>query len=537
MGKNEVFRTKMFGGYQKEEVMDYVRSLENEKETVKILSNKENVTIKAALEKQKEENDKLKNAFLEEKNKILRLEEELKVLREAGPSQPSGREAAGEKEIEELKQQYERKLEGLTDNLNREKERQEALSKALERAEAGKKELEEKIMRQREEAERLKDEFTEFRKESSGKHEEAAAKETLQQKEILKALEAAGQENRSLREMLGSLRRECVEWKQKAEELHGGQEALQEQLEALRNENSEMRECLKNKEEEERTSPPGEMADALQRENAELNLLAENLRGELENLRKNNAELGNACQYLQEENLHLKERGGEEDLERISRQLETLGEEIVRLKKENVRLIEDRKHIKTESLRLFEEQRRYIEEETHKLQAEAEAVQDENSRLRQERMEAQDLYRYLQDENGYLREVNQRLQEDAAILRTALRKQREDMVTGRYERLPGLIQDGWSYSTYTPYGGRDRKNQERRHPSYRQEHRDEYFDDYIDEDNNTVPEKNTEEAVKDAEPFQSDILERQHQKVFNNAQVDLGELLEQLQERIHQLFE
>ena len=45
MANKDIFRTTVFGGYQKEDVMDYVRSLENEKETVKILASKEKQSL------------------------------------------------------------------------------------------------------------------------------------------------------------------------------------------------------------------------------------------------------------------------------------------------------------------------------------------------------------------------------------------------------------------------------------------------------------------------------------------------------------
>ena len=52
MGKKDIFRTAVLGGYQKEDVMDYIRSLENEKETIRVLTKKESSGIKAQLEKE-----------------------------------------------------------------------------------------------------------------------------------------------------------------------------------------------------------------------------------------------------------------------------------------------------------------------------------------------------------------------------------------------------------------------------------------------------------------------------------------------------
>lgn len=55
MANKDIFRTTVFGGYQKEDVMDYVRSLENEKETVKILASKENAGIKQSLNRKRKQ--------------------------------------------------------------------------------------------------------------------------------------------------------------------------------------------------------------------------------------------------------------------------------------------------------------------------------------------------------------------------------------------------------------------------------------------------------------------------------------------------
>ena len=82
MANKDIFRTTVFGGYQKEDVMDYVRSLENEKETVKILASKENAGIKTELEQEKKANEELKNALLSCKEQLGRLEAERKKTKE-----------------------------------------------------------------------------------------------------------------------------------------------------------------------------------------------------------------------------------------------------------------------------------------------------------------------------------------------------------------------------------------------------------------------------------------------------------------------
>ena len=90
MANKDIFRTTVFGGYQKEDVMDYVRSLENEKETVKILASKENAGIKTELEQEKKANEDLKNALLSCKEQLGRLEAERKKnKRRAGANPPA----------------------------------------------------------------------------------------------------------------------------------------------------------------------------------------------------------------------------------------------------------------------------------------------------------------------------------------------------------------------------------------------------------------------------------------------------------------
>ena len=46
MEEKDIFRTAVFGGYQKDDVTDYIRSLENENETIRILANKEKSDLK-----------------------------------------------------------------------------------------------------------------------------------------------------------------------------------------------------------------------------------------------------------------------------------------------------------------------------------------------------------------------------------------------------------------------------------------------------------------------------------------------------------
>ena len=76
MEDKNMFRTVVFGGYQKEEVMDYIRSLENENETIRILANKEKNELKLQLEKEKAVRGELKNSLNALKDKMAQLEEQ-----------------------------------------------------------------------------------------------------------------------------------------------------------------------------------------------------------------------------------------------------------------------------------------------------------------------------------------------------------------------------------------------------------------------------------------------------------------------------
>lgn len=78
MGDKNMFRTVVFGGYQKEDVTDYIRSLENENETIRILANKEKNELKLQLEKEKAMSEELKNSLNALKDKMAQLEEQEK---------------------------------------------------------------------------------------------------------------------------------------------------------------------------------------------------------------------------------------------------------------------------------------------------------------------------------------------------------------------------------------------------------------------------------------------------------------------------
>ena len=102
MAKDDIFRKAMFGGYQKEDVMEYIHSLENENETIRILTKKENSSIKAELEKERTAGAELREALasLKKENKLLE-EEKNRFLSAShtndGSGQASDLKAEGQK--------------------------------------------------------------------------------------------------------------------------------------------------------------------------------------------------------------------------------------------------------------------------------------------------------------------------------------------------------------------------------------------------------------------------------------------------------
>ncbi len=146
MGNKDMFRTAVLGGYQKEDVLDYVRSLENENETIRVLTKKENSEIKAQLEREKAAGEELRKTLAAMQEEIQLLEEEKRKLeqkcgqmeryisifaaamdgREAVTGQPQRSEA------EEVKVQTGLEAEAETEEAKRETEVQEAALPEME---------------------------------------------------------------------------------------------------------------------------------------------------------------------------------------------------------------------------------------------------------------------------------------------------------------------------------------------------------------------------------------------------------------------
>ena len=89
MEDKDIFRTAIFGGYQKEDVTDYIRSLENENETIRILANKEKSELRIQLEKEKARSEELKHSLASLQDRIAALEKEGKLRESAGKPEAS----------------------------------------------------------------------------------------------------------------------------------------------------------------------------------------------------------------------------------------------------------------------------------------------------------------------------------------------------------------------------------------------------------------------------------------------------------------
>ena len=77
LDEKDLFRTAVFGGYQKEDVTDYIRSLENENETIRILSNREKNDLRTQLEQEKALAEELKTS-------LAALHEQIALLEQTG---------------------------------------------------------------------------------------------------------------------------------------------------------------------------------------------------------------------------------------------------------------------------------------------------------------------------------------------------------------------------------------------------------------------------------------------------------------------
>ena len=108
MEEKDIFRTAVFGGYQKDDVTDYIRSLENENETIRILANKEKNDLKTQLEKEKAVSEELKTSLAALHDKLSDLEKSRKEEAPSSPA-PSGAEQDLRQDVLKFSLEKERK--------------------------------------------------------------------------------------------------------------------------------------------------------------------------------------------------------------------------------------------------------------------------------------------------------------------------------------------------------------------------------------------------------------------------------------------
>ena len=108
MEEKDIFRTAVFGGYQKDDVTDYIRSLENENETIRILANKEKSDLKTQLEKEKAVSEELKTSLAALHDKLSDLEKSRKEEAPSSPA-PSGAEQDLRQDVLKFSLEEERK--------------------------------------------------------------------------------------------------------------------------------------------------------------------------------------------------------------------------------------------------------------------------------------------------------------------------------------------------------------------------------------------------------------------------------------------
>ncbi|HIW82765.1 MAG TPA: hypothetical protein H9873_00345 [Candidatus Dorea gallistercoris] len=133
-GSDKMFRTAMFGGYNREDVEEYVRTVEHEIDSIKVLHQKEKAELLSRLEESEAKADyseQILNAEKEREGKV-REEEKAKEEPKEEPKEESREETGEEKaaeedvsgklrlEIEELKAEIEKKDQEL-EKLNEKK--------------------------------------------------------------------------------------------------------------------------------------------------------------------------------------------------------------------------------------------------------------------------------------------------------------------------------------------------------------------------------------------------------------------------------
>lgn len=201
MAKKTLFRAALFGGYNKEDVHEYIQTLENEIEAVKVLNQKE----KNELQRQLDESWEQK---AEEEEQLPRLKEELEHSRNR---------------LREQEAELNRKLE----EIEKSRETSENLEEELRKSREEEKRLQEELVRSGEELEKAREELaarpedreqeSAYRDGSAGESgaEEETGEEAEEKASVWKEKIRLSNENAELKARLESLKKEMSAMEQR----------------------------------------------------------------------------------------------------------------------------------------------------------------------------------------------------------------------------------------------------------------------------------------------------------------------------------
>lgn len=178
MEKNDIFRVAMFGGYNKEDVQEYIKTLENEIETIKLLHIKEKEDLIRRLESGEgedasvEEKEKLRKELDASREELSTLKQELTQKNEQIHEFLRADEKAASEKKEESTGEEEEQIRHQMEELNRQYEALERQKESLEETARENDRLHREILNVRQENLRLHDTCKELNKQVAEKEEE-----------------------------------------------------------------------------------------------------------------------------------------------------------------------------------------------------------------------------------------------------------------------------------------------------------------------------------------------------------------------------
>lgn len=99
MQSNGVFRAALFGGYNKEDVMNYIQAMENDMEAVKLRGKKESSELKVEIQKLTEEKEMLEQRVKELQAQAQSRDADAKVQEERVPAESAREDSALKEEL------------------------------------------------------------------------------------------------------------------------------------------------------------------------------------------------------------------------------------------------------------------------------------------------------------------------------------------------------------------------------------------------------------------------------------------------------